>query len=67
MFVRSEWGRLSVAIWGIILDSEMSFIPELKSHTMISLCRVIDHLTWTINEKGDAHKFISILKEESYE
>ena len=62
MFVRSEWVRLSVVVWGMILDSETSSIPELKSHTMISLYRIIHRLTWTMKEKSYTHKSISILK-----
>ena len=31
---------------------------------MISVCSVIYRLIWTIDEKSDAHKSISILKKE---
>ena len=48
----------------MISDSDTSSIPAPKSHIMISLPRVVDQLTWAVNEKSDAHKSIAILKEE---
>ena len=60
-------GRSLKPEWGMASISDMRSIPTSKSHIMISLCKITDQQTRTINEKSDAHKSTSILKKVSRE